>query len=78
MGMPSRSAALRTGEATRSLPLPAGRSGWVTTPTTLSGPSQSVSKVTAAVTGVPMKIIDQFVDIAKNLDAAPMGLQRIG
>ena len=50
--MPRASATLRTGEGDFVCPLPDGRSGWVTTPTTGSDPAKRPSKVAAAIWGV--------------------------
>jgi len=65
--MPRASADLRTGEGDFVCPLPDGRSGWVTTPTTGSDPAKRPSKVVAAISGVPMNTIGQLVDIGHPL-----------
>src|SRR5271155_2044235 len=57
MGMPAAVAASFTGELASSLPRPRGRSGWVTTASTLnSGCASNSRSVGRANAGVPQKI----------------------
>ena len=74
-GMCRDSANLRTGETEVFWPRPALLSGWVTTPTTVSGPLRSCSRVAAAICGVPMKMMRQgavMIDSTKRCDLTVM------
>src|SRR4030095_8177141 len=76
-GMSWLSANWRTGEGVVCWPRPAGRSGWVTTPTTGSDPWTSWAKVAEAIPGVPMNTIGHDWDMT-DLSAGYLNLLSLG